>query len=41
MSTQRTTYLIAYDIADHKRLARVHKVVEGFAIGGQKSLYEC
>lgn len=41
MNTQRTRYLIAYDIADSKRLYRVHKQVEAYAIGGQKSFYEC
>lgn len=40
-SHHRTRYLIAYDIADHKRLYRVHKQVEAYAIGGQKSFYEC
>lgn len=38
---QRTRYLVAYDIANHKRLYRVHKKVEAYAIGGQKSFYEC
>lgn len=37
----RTRYLVAYDIADSKRLYRVHKKVEAYAIGGQKSFYEC
>lgn len=41
MDTQRTRYLVAYDIADSKRLYRVHKKVEAYAIGGQKSFYEC
>ncbi|PJG82412.1 CRISPR-associated endonuclease Cas2 [Caviibacterium pharyngocola] len=41
MNTQRTRYLIAYDICDPKRLYRVHKKVESYAIGGQKSFYEC
>ncbi len=41
MDTTRTRYLIAYDIADSKRLYRVHKQVEAYAIGGQKSFYEC
>lgn len=41
MNTQRTRYLIAYDIADSKRLYRVHKQVEAYAISGQKSFYEC
>lgn len=37
----RTRYLIAYDIADSKRLYHIHKQIEGYAIGGQKSFYEC
>lgn len=41
MDTNRTRYLIAYDIADSKRLQRIHKKVEAYAIGGQKSFYEC
>lgn len=41
MDTARTRYLIAYDIADSKRLYRIHKQVEAYAIGGQKSFYEC
>lgn len=38
---ERTRYLIAYDIADHKRLYLIHKKVGAYAIGGQKSFYEC
>lgn len=41
MDTKRSRYLIAYDICDAKRLYRVHKKVEAYAIGGQKSFYEC
>ena len=41
MQTTRHKYLIAYDIADPKRLYRTHKKVEAYAIGGQKSFYEC
>ncbi|OBX45669.1 CRISPR-associated endonuclease Cas2 [Haemophilus haemolyticus] len=41
MQTTRHKYLIAYDIADQKRLHQAHKKVEAFAIGGQKSFYEC
>lgn len=37
----RVRYLVAYDIADAKRLQRVHKRVQAYAIGGQKSFYEC
>ncbi|RDE79564.1 CRISPR-associated endonuclease Cas2 [Haemophilus parahaemolyticus] len=41
MQTTRHKYLVAYDIADSKRLHLAHKKVEAFAIGGQKSFYEC
>lgn len=41
MDTNRTRYLVAYDIADSKRLYRIHKKVGAYAIGGQKSFYEC
>ena len=41
MQTTRHKYLIAYDISDHKRLYQAHKKVETYAIGGQKSFYEC
>lgn len=41
MNGQRTRYLVAYDIADPKRLYLVHKKIETYAIGGQKSFYEC
>jgi len=41
MKPSRHKYLIAYDIADSKRLHLAHKKVEAFAIGGQKSFYEC
>ncbi|MDR1828344.1 MAG: CRISPR-associated endonuclease Cas2 [Methylobacteriaceae bacterium] len=37
----RTLFLVCYDISDHGRLARVHKCVQAYAIGGQKSFYEC
>lgn len=41
MSQLRTRYLMAYDITSSKRLYRIHKKVEAYAIGGQKSFYEC
>lgn len=41
MQTSRLRYLVAYDICDPKRLYRTHKKVEAYAIGGQKSFYEC
>lgn len=37
----RCLYLICYDIADPGRLRRVHRCVKAYAIGGQKSFYEC
>lgn len=40
-SPQRTLYLVAYDIADPRRLARVHRYLLGWKVGGQKSFYEC
>ena len=33
-------YIVAYDIADPKRLAKVRKVAYSFAFGGQKSAVE-
>lgn len=38
---KRALYLVAYDIADHKRLAKVHRYLLGWKVGGQKSFYEC
>lgn len=37
----RDLYLIAYDVCDHRRLARVHHFLKGYSTGGQKSVYEC
>jgi len=37
----RTLYLVAYDVADHVRLAKVHDFLKGYSTGGQKSAYEC
>jgi len=37
----RYLYIVAYDIADPKRLRKVHKVVKRHATGGQKSAFEC
>lgn len=37
----RTLYLIAYDICDERRLAKVHYFLKNFSTGGQKSVYEC
>ena len=38
---QRHLYLACYDISDPKRLRKVHRIVQAYAIGGQKSFYEC
>lgn len=37
----RELYIIAYDIADEKRLNRVRHFLKGYSTGGQKSVYEC
>lgn len=37
----RTLYIIAYDISDDHRLAKVHYFLKNFSTGGQKSVYEC
>lgn len=37
----RTLYLVCYDIAEPKQLKKVHKATIAYAIGGQKSFYEC
>lgn len=38
---KRWTYLVCYDIADPRRLYRVHKFLLGYKVGGQKSCFEC
>jgi CRISPR-associated protein Cas2 len=37
----RTLYLVCYDVADRRRLYRVHKFLAGYKVGGQKSFFEC
>lgn len=37
----RHLFLIGYDIAHPRRLRLALRVVKGYAVGGQKSLYEC
>ena len=37
----RTSYLIAYDIADDKRLRRVFQIMRGFGDHLQYSVFEC
>ncbi|MGD0489854.1 MAG: CRISPR-associated endonuclease Cas2 [Syntrophorhabdales bacterium] len=38
---KRTLYVIAYDIADGRRLNQVRCFLKGYSSGGQKSVYEC
>lgn len=40
MST-RDPYLLAYDVADRRRLSAVLKLARGHATGGQRSVHEC
>lgn len=37
----RALYLVAYDIADPRRLRRTLQAVKGSAAGGQRSVFEC
>ncbi|MDR1686844.1 MAG: CRISPR-associated endonuclease Cas2 [Desulfovibrio sp.] len=37
----RTLFLVCYDISGQNRLHRVHNCVKAYAVGGQKSFYEC
>lgn len=37
----RTLYLIAYDIADPRRLEQVCRYLTGWKVAGQKSCFEC
>ena len=37
----RALFLVCYDISAPNRLHRVHKQVQAYAVGGQKSFYEC
>ena len=41
MRTDRTCYVIAYDISDDRRRKRVHQVLSGFGTWTQFSLFEC
>jgi CRISPR-associated protein Cas2 len=41
MSAGRIRYLVSYDIAHPKRLRRVAKVLEGFGVRLQYSVFEC
>lgn len=37
----RSLYLVAYDIADARRLALVGRAMKAWKVGGQKSFCEC
>ncbi|MBX5453479.1 MAG: CRISPR-associated endonuclease Cas2 [Acidobacteriia bacterium] len=39
--TDRALYLVAYDIAEPRRLRRALIAVRAYASGGQKSVHEC
>lgn len=39
--TQRSLFLVCYDVSCSKRLYRVHRYLLGFKVGGQKSFFEC
>ncbi|WGE82999.1 CRISPR-associated endonuclease Cas2 [Actinobacillus equuli] len=41
MGQSRIRYLVAYDIACPKRRYRIHTKLSAYAVGGQKSFYEC
>ncbi len=38
---ERTLHIIAYDVSEPGRLAKVHNLLKGYSTGGQKSAYEC
>lgn len=37
----RFLYLVCYDVSDPKKLRRIRKMTAAYAVGGQKSFYEC
>jgi CRISPR-associated protein Cas2 len=39
--SQRTLFLVAYDVADAGRLQRALRCVARYSLGGQKSVHEC
>lgn len=40
-TTMRQSYLVCYDISDHRRLAKVAKAMKGFGDRVQFSVFEC
>lgn len=40
MDKARRLYLVAYDIADSRRLQRVCRYLSGYRVAGQKSVFE-
>ena len=40
-TTEKTLYIVAYDISDDRRRTRVHKVLCGYGDWTQYSLFEC
>ena len=38
---ERRLYLICYDIASPSRWRRVHRLLAGYRVEGQKSVFEC
>ena len=39
--SDRSLYLVCYDIESPKRWRAVYRYLQGFRIGGQKSFFEC
>lgn len=39
--SERNLFLVCYDIQDQRVYRKVYKAVKAFAIGGQKSCFEC
>lgn len=39
--SERALYIAAYDVVDNKRRRRMRKMMQGYATGGQKSVFEC
>lgn len=37
----RSLFLVCYDVANSRRLNKVHHFLQGYKVGGQKSFFEC